>query len=312
MTFIRTKGIALLALLLVLPLAACESGTDAQFGTVSLKLTDAMSEEVTEAWVTITDVYLQEESGEEDPLNSRVYLMEDGEETYELLSLAEDVADLVVGAEVSTGVYDQLRLVITGGCIVVGDGEAATVYGSSDSYDLCGPVDQRLHMPSYAQSGAKILLYNYEVVGGQQILLLDFDVSQSFGHEAGNSGMWVMHPVIHWSELGLTVGADVTLSPGEVTLPEGFDLGQFSATLLPTTGDSSRVDFTDVDENGIYELAFQYKDPDNGPFDIRLNAPEGLTVETDPASPVTVSPASGETAYVDWVLQSATEESSGS
>lgn len=312
MSMSPTKGLATLALLLALPLAACESGTDAEFGTVSINLTDAASEEVTTAWVTITDIYLQQESGEMDPENSRVYLMEDGDETHELLSLANDVEDLVVGATVPAGIYDQLRLVITDGCIVVGEGETATVYSSSDSYDLCGPVDARLHMPSYAQSGAKILLRGLEVSGGHQILLLDFDVSESYGHQAGNSGMWVMHPVIHWADMSFTAGADVTLSAGEVTLPEGFDLGQFSATLLPTTGDSARVDFTDDDTDGIFEVGFHPLIPDNGPFDIRLNAPDGLTVEVDPASPVTVSPASDETATVDWVLQSATEDGGGS
>ncbi|NIS31221.1 MAG: hypothetical protein GWN73_13440 [Actinobacteria bacterium] len=72
-------------------------------------------------------------------------------------------------------------------------------------------------------------------------------------------------------------------------------------------GDSSRVDFADDDSDEIYELAFRYLITDNGPFDVRLNAPEGLTVTVDPVSPATVDPASGETATVDWILQSASE-----
>lgn len=308
-----TKGLATLALLLVLPLAACESGTDAEFGTVSINLTDATSEHVTEAWVTITDIYLQQhDDGEMDPENSRVYLMEDGDETHELLSLANKVQELVADQPVPVGTYGQLRLVITDGCIVVGEDEAATVYSSSPGYDLCGPSDGQLQMPSYAQSGAKILLRGFEVTSGVHSLLVDFDVSQSFGRQAGNSGMWVMHPVIHWSEISLSAAAEVTLDTGDVSLPEGFDLGQFSATLLPTTGDSARVDFTDENTDGIYEVGFYFLIPDNGPFDIRLNAPEGLTVDVDPDSPATVSPASGETAIVDWVLQSATEDGGGS
>jgi hypothetical protein len=305
MRFGRTKGIATLALLLTLPVAACDGGTDTEFGSMSIQLTDAVGDEVVEAWVTITDIYLQEQSGENDPEGSRYYLLEDASETEELLSLANDVADLVVGQEVPTGTYGQLRIVISDGCIVTDDG---TVFSSSAGYDLCGPADGTLNMPSFAQTGAKVLLNGLQVTGGQQILLLDFDVSESFGREAGGSGMWVMQPVIHASDITLTVGIDVTLSDGDVTLPEGYALGQFSATLLPAEGDSSRVSFTDADGNGIFELAYRFLLPDNGPFNVRLNVPDGLVVEVSPDSPVTVSPASGETGNVDWVIQSAGEE----
>ncbi len=303
MKHIRTMGAATLALLLTLPMAACDDGTDTQFGTVSIQLTDAPGEEVAEAWVTITDIYLQEESGENDPVGSRHYMLENADQTHELLSLANDVADLVVGQEVSTGTYGQLRIVMSGGCIVTDTG---SVY-ATPGYTECGAADGLLNMPSFAETGAKVNLNSLEVTGGQQILLLDFDVSDSFGKEAGGSGMWVMQPVIHASEISLTAGIDVTLSAGEVTLPTGFELGQFSATLLPTVGDSSRVTFTDDDADGTYELAFSYLLPDNGPFNVRLNAPDGLTVFADPASPAHRDPGSGQTANIDWVLQSATE-----
>jgi hypothetical protein len=305
MKLVRTMGATTLALLLTLPMAACDGGTETEFGSMSIQLTDAPGEEVVEAWVTITDIYLQEESGENDPEGSRVFLLEGASETHELLSLANDVADLVVGQEVPTGTYGQLRIVMSGGCIVTDTG---TVF-ASDGYTECGAATGRLNMPSFAQTGAKVLLNGLEVTGGQQILLLDFDVEDSFGKEAGGSGMWVMSPVIHASEIGLTAAIDVTLSPGDVTLPTGYALGDFSATMLPAEGDSARVAFTDEDDNGTFELAFEFLIPDNGPFDVRLNAPDGLTVTVDPTSPATVEPASGQTAAVDWVLQSATESS---
>lgn len=299
----RATGLATLALLLTLPVAACDDTTDAEFGEVSIQLTDAAGDEVAEAWVTITDIYFQEESGENDPEGSRVYVLEDADETHELLSLSDAVADLVIGQEVPTGTYGQLRVVISGGCIVTDTGSVF----ATDGYGNCGAADGVLNMPSFAQTGAKVLLNGLEVSGGQQVLLLDFDVEDSFGREPGMSGMWVMQPVIHGSEISLTSGIAVTLSEGDVTLPAGFDLGQFSATMLPAESDSSRVDFADDDGDGTYELDFRFLIPDNGPFDVRLNAPDGLTVTVDPVSPATVSPASGETATVDWVLQSATE-----
>lgn len=303
MQFSRATGIAALALLLTLPAAACDDTTDAEFGEVSIQLTDAAGEEVVDAWVTITDIYFQQESGENDPEDSRVYILEDATETHELTSLSETVEELVVGELVPTGTYGQLRVVISGGCIVT---DLGSVF-ATDGYGECGAADGLLNMPSFAQTGAKVLLNGLEVTGGQQVLLLDFNVEESFGQEAGMSGMWVMEPVIHASNITLTGGIAVTLSEGDVTLPEGYDLGQFSATMVPTVGDDSQVDFADDDGDGTYELAFRYLITDNGPFEVQLNAPEGLTVTVDPASPVMVDPASAETATVDWVLQSASE-----
>jgi hypothetical protein len=33
--------------------------------------------------------------------------------------------------------------------------------------------------------------------GPQKVLLVDFDVAESFGQEGSGSGQWVMHPVIN-------------------------------------------------------------------------------------------------------------------
>lgn len=305
----HTMGAAAMALLLTLGLTACDDGTDAEFGTVSVLLTDQAGEQVVEAWVTITDIYLQSESGESDPEEARHYLLEDATETHELLGLANTAVGLVDEDTVPTGTYGQLRMVISGGCIVTSSGD---VYASSPTYDECGTeIDGELNMPSYNQSGLKVLLNGLQVTGDRQVYMLDFNVQDSFGRAAGNSGMWVMDPVIHGGHIDFTAGVDVTLSAGEVTLPEGFELGQFSATLVPTTGDNSTLDFTDPDDDGIFEASFLFLFPEDGPWDVELNSPEGLTVTVDPASPVTVSPATGETAEVNWTLQTAEAESSG-
>lgn len=306
--FRYSRGLTALALALFLPLAACDDTTDTEFGSVSVLLTDAPGDEVVEAWVTITDIYLQGSAGEDDPETGRVYLLEDVEETHELLNLAETVEELVRDRQVPTGTYGQLRMVISDGCVETDDG---SVYASSTSFDLCGAPTGDLQMPSFAQSGAKVLLNGLTVQGGQQIILLDFNVKDSFGRLAGASDRWVMTPVIHASEIELTAGAEVTLSAGDVTLPEGYELDQFSATLLPTSSDSSRVAFTDSDEDGIFEAAFVYVLPETGPFEVRLNAPDGLVVTTDPTSPQPLSLSSGQVGVINWVLQSA-EEDAGS
>lgn len=302
--FSRTKGIAALALALTLPMAACDGGTDTEFGTVSILLTDAPGDNIEKAFVTITDIYLQGQGGDDDPMGGRVYLLEDAEEKHDLLTLAETTAELVVGQEVPTGSYGQLRIVLSGGCIETDDG---SIFASS-GYGECGTATGTLQMPSMQQSGVKVLLNGLQVDGGQQVLLLDFSVAESFGKVAGASGMWVMTPVIHTSELGLTVGVQATLSAEEGTLPDGFTLGDFSATLDPVNSDSSRVTFTDADEDGTFEVNFQFLVPENDPFEVRLNGPDGLNFTVTPTSPQSVMPASGETAEVDWLIESASAE----
>jgi hypothetical protein len=298
----RIFGVPALVLALAVPMTACDdTATDTRHGTVSVLLTDAPGD-VVEAWVTFTDIYFQGQGGEDDPPMGRVYLLEDGAETYELLSLANSVAEVVRDAVVPTGTYGQLRVVISDACIVT---EAGAVYSSSAGYDLCGPRTGTLHMPSLSQTGLKVNLNGFTVTSGDHALLLDFDVSQSFGRQAGNSGMWVMTPVIHGAAIQHAAAIETTLSAGEVVLPDTVALSDFSVTVTPTEGDVLTAAFQEVNE--VYVARFLYLIADNGPFELRVNAPEGFTVEVDPASPRTESVASAETVYVNWVITSFAE-----
>jgi hypothetical protein len=293
----RMFGVPALMLALALPMTACDDvATDTRHGTVSILLTDAPGD-VVEAWVTFTDIYFQGQGGEGDPPMGRVYLLEGGDEAYELLSLANDVAEVVRDAVVPTGTYGQLRVVISDACIVT---EAGAVYSSSGAYDLCGPRTGTLHMPSLKQSGLKVNLNGFQVTSGDHAVLLDFDVSQSFGRQAGNSGMWVMAPVIHGAAIQHAAAIQTTLSAGEVVLPETVALTDFSVTLTPAEGDVLNAAFQEVDE--VFVARFPYLIAGNGPFELRVNAPEGFTVAVDPASPRTESVASAETVYVNWVI----------
>jgi hypothetical protein len=59
-----------------------------------------------------------------------------------------------------------------------------------------------------------------ELESESTIMTVDFDVSQSFGHQAGNSGRWIMHPVLHATSVGFAggIGGTVALAQG-VALP---------------------------------------------------------------------------------------------
>ncbi|MCH7639060.1 MAG: DUF4382 domain-containing protein, partial [Bacteroidetes bacterium] len=208
------------------------------------------------------------------------------------------------------GRYHQLRLVISGGYIEVEDDDGgSTIYASSDDYAAEQGVvaEGQLQMPSYASSGLKITLPNElaEIEGDQNIVLLDFDVTESYGRQAGNSGMWVMHPVVHASDLAFTGGVSVSLVlDDDVTLPEGVTLADFSAE-LDKGGDVLSIPFTDLDGDSVYTVDFLYLAP--GLYPMGIAAPEGLTITTDPALPFDVSALSGTVEEVAIVITSVVE-----
>lgn len=298
MNFVHAKGMATLALLLTLPVAAFENTAYAGPDPASPGPMDDAN--VVDAWVHITDIYLQ---GGDDRGSDRVYLLENASETRSLMGLESDVASLVQGAMVPVGTYGQLRIVISEGCLRTADG---TVYASR-GYGQCGEASGRLRMPSYGKAGLKVLLNEIEVSAPSEVMRLDFDASQAYGRATGRNG-WTMAPVIAGAGVTLTTAIEVSLSPGTTTIPTGVDLDQFSATLLPEAGDSARVSFADEDGDGIHELAFRSVDPEAGPFDVRLNPPDNVTVDVTPSTPATVSPMGGETAAVNWVLLSVTQD----
>jgi hypothetical protein len=179
-------------------LASCDDGAGpASTTALSIRLTDAPGD-IQHAFVTITEIHLVGQDGG--------IVLRDESYTVDLLTLAGVTADLVTDAEVPSGTYNELRFLISGTCIAVESESGGTdIYTTTDyDSDPCGgPATGTLIAPSYAESGLKVVLNGdaLEIVGAQQVLLVDFDVEQSFGHEAGQSGRWVMHPVVTGGEI---------------------------------------------------------------------------------------------------------------
>ena len=290
---------AALALATLGGLSACAADGSSAPGTskVSILLTDAPGD-VKKAVVTISRIYLQ---GSDDEQSGRVVLL-NTPVTTDLLTLANSTAELVDDAVVPAGTYSQLRFVVTGGYIEVDDGHGGTsIYASSPDYaglPAGAPVAGELKMPSYAQSGIKVNLPDggFHVSGEQKVLLVDFDVARSFGHQAGASGMWVMTPVLTATELTATGSVVVTLrKDAGVTLPTvggtATTLGGFSAELSNGAGSHETTAFTDADGDGTYEAAFRFLVP--GDYALDVTGPAGVTFTTSPAHPASVSIASG-------------------
>ena len=291
---LRTRIVAFA--LAVAALAGCGDSQGPGTAQFSVKLTDA-SGPFSAAVVTISEVSLLGAGGK--------VTLSSTPTTVNLLDLQNATLDLVKDAEVPTGTYQELRLVITGGYVQLTDG---TIFASSPNYaglPQGATVTGQLTMPSLAQSGLKVTMPGsaLAVTGPQKIVLIDFNVSQSFGHDAGSSDSWVMHPVIKGADIQTTgsVAVSLTLANG-VTLPQvngkQATLADFSATLGTET--------MALDANG--QATFQFVIPDTYP--LVFTGPAGVTFVTDPvatsATPIQVTVPSGQAVSVSATITSAT------
>ncbi len=308
----------------VLALAACsDTGTGASGNTsrVSVLLTDAPGD-LRAAVVTVTDIYLQ---GADDDDAGRVYLLQDASITTDLLTLANDVLPIVDDEPIPAGRYGQLRFVISGGYIEVGNaGGGSTIYATSPGYEglpAGAHVDGELKCPSCSQSGFKVLLHGVSQdadsdddfeLQGDQTLLVDFDVSQSFGRPAGNSGKWILKPTLKATSVQSSASLTVTLAaaPG-LELPllgeAQMTLGAFDATLTSDAGgEPTAVALTDEDGDGVYEAEFRYLVP--GEYRLGFTGPAGLTFTTDRDLPFPLTVTSGSSTTTAFTLTGATVE----
>jgi hypothetical protein len=210
----------LLLPLAALALAACSDSTSGNGpALVSIRLHDAPGD-LKEAWVKVEQIYLQGTSSA-DSMSGKVVLMNTPTGWLNLTQLTgSNFATLVNSAQVPAGTYSQLRFVVCDAYVVT---QTGAVYATSGAALPAGvTATGSLQVPSGCQSGLKVKLPGGGVTleSGSTVMSVDFDVSQSFGHVAGQSGKWVMHPVMTATELSFSasIGGTVSLAAG-VTLP---------------------------------------------------------------------------------------------
>ena len=265
-------------------LAACNGQEPGGTTSFSVMLKDAPGD-VQHAVVTISEVDLVGSGG--------VHVLTQTPATVDLLTLAASATTLVQGIEVPSGTYQQLRFKITGACLAVDDGSGGSTVYATTGYDatLCGgPADGTLQAPSYAQSGLKVTMASggLQLTGPEKIVLVDFDVSQSFGHEASG---WVMHPVITGGDIEVTGSVHTTVQLGDGVT--GLDLAQVSAALVQGTDTVAKAALTDPDADGVFTADLLYMDP--GSYTLGLVPPSGINgISTNPATPLAVNLTSGQ------------------
>jgi len=274
-------------------LAACDGGTGPEGpARLTVMLTDAPGD-VLGAWVEIKEVYLQ--GG---PDGRTVLETFDPAEVVELTGLANSATELVSETEIPEGSYSELRFVLGHACIEVETADGSAFYASD--LLLCPEGTETagdLQMPSLGSSGLKVKFDEpLEFAGGATALLVDFDVAESFGKQAGNSGKWVMHPVIKGATLSEAGGVAVTLNPGTCTAT-GFQAELVSAGA--TSGEKRAFTTT-----APFTAEYKYVLP--GDYEVRLVSPAGVTTVPSPVAAVPVTVAAGATAAAALTLTSCT------
>ena len=298
----RKRASILGALVLAAAAAACDGGggTGSQAPRLSIRLTDAPGD-LSEAWVEIERIVLQGDGGQVELRSTSTGLID-------LLTLRSSVADLVQDAVVPAGSYSELRFVIGDAYVRTKSGQVFATSGASLPAGVT--ATGTLRCPSCAQSGLKVKLPggSLELQEGARILVVDFDASESFGHEAGNSGAWVMHPVLHATDVQLAgeIAGTVALATG-VTLPatcggSAVAITQFVPKAIAGVDSISGA----VEASGAYRI--RYLTP--GTYTLGQAPPlvfangDSLIFASTP-TPATVAVASGATATASYSVTAA-------
>jgi hypothetical protein len=294
--------------------------------TLTVLLTDAPGA-VEAVWVEILEIYLQ--GGGE---GGRVTLLDEPTGLIELTELVGSSRTLVADVELDPAAYGQLRMVL-GDAVLETDAGDVYVLGDAEHPDGL-PVTGELQCPSCQQSGLKVIIPNDEmdVEEGPSALVLDFDVAQSFGHKAGNSGKWVMKPTIMGTliadengdgvpdidQIG-SVSGTVALATG-VTIPDcpagsARDLTDFIPTASAQTlvdGDGAPIVRTGaVDEAGAFAMAFLSADDYTLGYQGELEFEDATLAFTAEVAPPEVTVADDAVTGVEYTITAAVCNVSG-
>ena len=207
-----------LAVLLAASLsAACEDGVTGgdEGGRLRINLTDAPGD-LAAAFVEIEEIVLFNDADEKISIDPTVTGLID------LLDLTNgQVLEIADQGNLPEGTYRELRIVVGDAYVELNDGRVFATAGAQLPAGVT--ADGTLRCPSCAQSGFKVKFSGDEdglVVNGTTWVTIDFDVAQSFGHEAGKSGQWIMRPVLH----AMATSHEFSQITGTVALAQGVTL----------------------------------------------------------------------------------------
>jgi len=190
-------------LLILVGAAACgdgETGTSGT-GTLVVRLTDAPSDDLESAVVYISEVTVKGNDASTDQ-----QVISNTKASFDLLTLQNGVTATLGTATVPTGSYSQVRLLVDSARVVLKSGHTF-----SD-----GSTTAKLTVPSGSQTGIKV---NFSppisVTEGQTVLLVDFDVSQSFVFQGprDHPNSVSFKPVLHATAMDVAGSISGTVTP---------------------------------------------------------------------------------------------------
>ena len=297
---IRRLMVVASPLLLAGGLTACgEDGVSMDASAhVTVLLTDAPIDYIGAAMVDIGAVELVP-AGD----GPHVLLSDDGTDgPVDLLTLQDAVTQVLADAVIEAGTYAQLRLIVESASVTLADG-----------YEFSGGGnEQGLTVPSGPQTGIKLLLGAADdgdaegglELAGDMILVVDFDVGQSFVIQGNPETPAGIMGVLFKPTLRVVVDdLSGSISGTVTTVVTDADVEDLTVTARPD-GDEADPNFqpptasamTDVD--GAYTLHFVVP----GSHWVKVTPPSGL--EADPDSTLVEVDPSEDVVDVDFELVS--------
>lgn len=233
-------------------LTGCGTGSDTGTGTMTVEMTDAPIDSADAVNVFIERVEVQSQDG------SGWITLNEPQQEYNLLELVNGATAVIGSAELEEGTYNQIRLILSR------DGHSVVVDG----------MEYPMKVPSGAQTGVKLNI-NAEIEPGiEYVLLLDFEASKSVV-KAGQSGIYLLKPVIRAQEKAITGNIAGTVDPADAE-PVVYALAN-SDTLASTIADTSSGEFKLIGlEEGTYSI---FLHPRNGSYQSKTIDNVDVTVE---------------------------------
>ena len=244
--------------LLAIVLMSCgssssDNGGGSDSGKLSLALCDAPTGEYKAVYVSISEIQVHKAGDAEGQW--RTVLTPNA--TYNLLELVNGNTAALGVADLETGTYTQIRL------ILATEPDASTnALGNHHPYAnyVITSEDEaiELKVPGGQQTGVK-LVHNFNVVSGRTVaLVLDFDASRSVV-QAGNSGKWMLKPTIKIIDTVNNATLTGTVTDSQSSSPHALAGATVSAQIYnaAATTEDQKITTTAsaiTDENGNYLL----------------------------------------------------------
>jgi hypothetical protein len=231
----------------------CGTGSDGETGRMTVQMHDAPIDSADAVNVFVERVEINNQENEEGWT-----VLSEPQNTYNLLELTNGAMAELASSELPTGRYEQIRLILSR------DGHSVVVDGK----------DHSMTVPSGSETGIKLNV-NAEIQEDiEYVLLLDFDASRSVV-KAGQSGMYLLKPVIKATNQAVTGNIEGTVEPVEAE-PVVFAIAG-SDTLASTVADTSNGEFKLIGlEEGTYDVSVN---PRNDSY--QTENIEGVSVTVD-------------------------------